>query len=217
MATNSTKLAPGSEVTGWVEKFFYGNDRRYGFVSAHVGTVHVHADNCRVFSGTPEAPVITDERVSAEWLDEHLVAAFPGRHLDYSYVVMNVVPGGRGPRAVRWAVIPRRGTVEDVLKYGGLDAYIGLELGVMPVSDKAAGGTWGVLETWKLSDHRLELTLSSAHGSGIEPAQYGAVTKVLEFERLRVTDDDPSHLTLRLHQEDQPALQVVCWRRPPLD
>ena len=218
MATNSTKSTPSTFVTGWVEKFFFNGERRYGFVSSHIGTVHIHADNCRQFSGTPEAPVIGEVKVPDGWLEDNLAAAFPGRRLDYSYVVMQIGQGRKGAYATRWAVIPRRHTVADVLRYGGLDAYIGMEIGVMPVSTKVSGGTWGVLDSWRLDDNRIELTLSSAKKSGGHKVteNSGVLTKVVVFDYFRVTDDTPSQLTLRIKKGDDPAQQVVCWHRPPL-
>jgi len=224
------EMSADDPVTGWVETFRH--DRGFGFVSpmltgrhpiiGNAGQVFIHTTKCHAFAGTPELPGIAGKPAGSEWVKRNVI---PGRGPNsrrngYSYVIMDVVAGSNGkkPTAASWAVIPRRYTVEDVLQFGGLSAYMGTEVAVLPVKQTPGDGLWGVLTACTLSTDRIELTLSSAHGPGHDPVQFGTRTVDITFHKLGVPDDDPGRLTLRLYHKNGPervATDVVCWRRPP--
>jgi hypothetical protein len=219
------EMSASDPVIGWVERF--NTDKGYGFVNPMLTGTHpiigkasrvfIHVSRYRVFAGTPENPEITLDAAESDWVKRHVVPGlgYGGSRTAYSYVVMNVGPGAKGPLATAWTVIPRRQTLDDVLRFGGLRAYVGMEIAILPVTQALGGGQWGVLKSWALSGGKVELSLTSARGPGLEPVQYGDISRVIEFDCLRVVDDSSSQITLRLQRTDQPTLDVVCWRRPP--
>ncbi|HKX73109.1 MAG TPA: hypothetical protein VJM32_03795 [Candidatus Saccharimonadales bacterium] len=212
-------------VVGWVERF--DPERGFGFVSpllkdahpaiSNMSTVFIHADRCRAFTGVPEQAGISTARPSPEWVAQNTIPGMGkgGSRNRYSYVVMCVEPGTKGPRATRWAVIPRRNTVEDILLYGGLERYIGMDVAVLPAKTSSPDALWGTLTAWSLTDTRLQATLAAPRLAGGARMDEPSVTREFDFTSLRVADDDPSQLVLRL-AHDESVTDVVCWRRPPL-
>lgn len=220
-----TQIVNAALVVGWVERF--NLEKGFGFVSpllterhpviGDAGNVFIHAGQCRMFEGVPEEPRIGTRRVPRDWAAQNVRPAHGpgGTRFACSYVAMRVVPGDKGPRAEAWVVIPRRQTVEDVLRFGGLEKYLGMEAAILPADQRANGGLWGVLSEATLSESRLRLTLTSPRESGNVPTGQESTTREIDFDYLRVRTDDHDQLVLNLARDNAKDLQVVCWRRPP--
>lgn len=201
-------------VVGWVDKFF--PERGFGFVSTSEGEVFIHVDRCREFTGTPEKPGIGKTHLGEDWVSKNLIPArgHGGRRHDYSYVVMKVVPGQKGPRAAVWAVIPRRRTVEDIMTYGGLDSYLGKGVAVLADKPSSPEDVWGALAEWSLLEDCLTLVLEEPRKVGNVRVK-GPITRAINFTSMGVREDCPERLELLFRREDAPSLKVVLWRREP--
>ncbi len=112
----------GRLVTGTVRRYF--PEKGFGFaeINGERGpgntTVEVffHKTYCRTVKGDADKPVLTREPI------EQYVT---GTGRNPSRIVMLIVPGEKGHKAIAWGVIPHRDWRVDLLNRGGLDQYIG--------------------------------------------------------------------------------------------
>jgi hypothetical protein len=153
---------PARTVTGTVRRYF--DDKGFGFAEisgerspdGSIVEVFLHQSYARVVTGTADEPELTRDKV------DNIYVSGKGRNPDR--VVMLVVPGDKGLRAIAWGKIPNRNWRVDLINGGGLDSYIGGE--VHCTRDHGHSFPFpeyhGILASIELTPQRVTLKLKDA-------------------------------------------------------
>ena len=105
----------------------YKDDRGFGFAIDYSTTddkripakVFFHRSACRKVGGTPKKPELTNVRTAPLFSDK------PGPR---QRLLMKVVQGERGPKAIAWGLLPKRTGTSDLIEDGGVERFVGCTL-----------------------------------------------------------------------------------------
>lgn len=152
---------PARVVTGTVLRYF--DEKGFGFAEisgerspdGSPVEVFLHKSYARTVTGTADEPVLTRDKTD-------IYVSGKGRNPDR--VVMLVVPGDKGLRAIAWGKIPNRDWRVDLINHGGLDSYIGGEIHCTRDHGRAFPFPeyHGILASVTLTTERLVLNLKDA-------------------------------------------------------
>ncbi len=107
-------------------------------------SVFFRKEGCREVTGTADEPVLTDKPSTESYVRS--------RGRNPSRIIMKVVPGEKGPRAIAWGIIPKRNWIADLIANDQLSGYIGGEIVIYRINGQYHLS--GTLE-------HIELTLES--------------------------------------------------------
>lgn len=142
----------------------YRADRGFGFAIDYSTTddkripakVFFHRTTCRKVGGTPKKPELTRARTEP---------MFPNTHGQPQRMLMKVVQGERGPKAIAWGLLPERTGTSDLIEDGGAERFVG---GTVHLTDVRRKNEFisGTVEAVTLERGDLELHLTDVWVNG---------------------------------------------------
>lgn len=138
--------------------------------------IFFHVSACRKVGGTPKKPELTNKRVP------HGLAIDPNdRYQQRSTVLMRVIEGDRGPKAVAWGMPPKRTIVTDLMEDGGVKRFVGGHVTAFDVRQKHDFVS-GTVEAVELVPGCLQLEITDAVANGFYVHEGRASVEVQLYE-----------------------------------